>query len=518
MAIPFTSLFRTVLIPVALTVTLSGGALAEQSAEGDRPALRSPASGLPIVDCDPAAPAPADSCILRVPPSMTRGTISREDVDGARGVFTLERSMAKLAPGVELSETLVLIDLSPGPGGGRKATWNTERQLIADFLRSLPTSERIALYGFNESLERLADFTRDRELIEKVVAGLELRGTNTRIATYARDAVGILGQDQTAILKNLIVITDGEEEGERDVSDVTAAAIEQGVTVSALGMLWRPVGDPVNGAGMDYLSLLSEGTQGIAQAVQLRRADMANDELQSFVAGIGNALKGSGLIVPEGTPVETDITVTLQRPVPGGGAAMEAETLRVRFVPAELRHQPAVQDSGAPQAWYAGLIDGTWLGIPKLWLLIGGGVILLLLALIVAVVMSRSSGSELEEQEGLGDDGDGEEPSLPAGTPPVSPQPALAYVLREDTGERLAVRSSRATLGRSASSDLVIGDDSVSRLHAEIREQSDGHFVLTDAGSLNGTKLNDKKLTAASPLRAGDVITLGAVKLRFSQA
>jgi pSer/pThr/pTyr-binding forkhead associated (FHA) protein len=68
-------------------------------------------------------------------------------------------------------------------------------------------------------------------------------------------------------------------------------------------------------------------------------------------------------------------------------------------------------------------------------------------------------------------------------------------------------------IGRGVSSDVLIDDPTVSRRHALVvrREET---LVLLDDRSMNGTWLNGERITEA-PLRDGDVIQLGAVRLSF---
>jgi pSer/pThr/pTyr-binding forkhead associated (FHA) protein len=65
-------------------------------------------------------------------------------------------------------------------------------------------------------------------------------------------------------------------------------------------------------------------------------------------------------------------------------------------------------------------------------------------------------------------------------------------------------------MGRNSNNDLCIpGDDSVSGNHAYLRYEKGGLFLF-DQGSLNGTFLNDQRVTG-TPLmvRHGDRIRLG---------
>ena len=64
-------------------------------------------------------------------------------------------------------------------------------------------------------------------------------------------------------------------------------------------------------------------------------------------------------------------------------------------------------------------------------------------------------------------------------------------------GKRFAIGDAPVTFGRGEN-DIVIADPSVSRLHAEIRQEADG-FVIADRGSSNGTWVNGVVITTHAP-------------------
>ena len=66
----------------------------------------------------------------------------------------------------------------------------------------------------------------------------------------------------------------------------------------------------------------------------------------------------------------------------------------------------------------------------------------------------------------------------------------------------------KITIGRSKECTIPLADRFLSRTHAEIT-RVDTEWFITDNGSVNGTFLNGKRLTERSPLRPGDVITIG---------
>ena len=71
----------------------------------------------------------------------------------------------------------------------------------------------------------------------------------------------------------------------------------------------------------------------------------------------------------------------------------------------------------------------------------------------------------------------------------------------------------RLVLGRSPACELVLGDDTVSRRHAELR-MVEGCWILRDLGSSNGTWVNGRRVIEAEVF-PGDEIQLGGCAFRL---
>ena len=69
------------------------------------------------------------------------------------------------------------------------------------------------------------------------------------------------------------------------------------------------------------------------------------------------------------------------------------------------------------------------------------------------------------------------------------------------------------TIGRSASADIQVDTDFISRIHARLL-RIDATFMLEDAGSRNGVRINDEQV-ARWPLKHGDRVQIGSVPFRF---
>lgn len=92
----------------------------------------------------------------------------------------------------------------------------------------------------------------------------------------------------------------------------------------------------------------------------------------------------------------------------------------------------------------------------------------------------------------------------------------LELVVAAGPPELVGIRvplSAEVTIGRSADNDVTIADDFVSSHHVRIDATSRGP-VLEDLDSTNGTIVNSKTVGYPVPLRNGDMVEIGTVKLK----
>ena len=80
-------------------------------------------------------------------------------------------------------------------------------------------------------------------------------------------------------------------------------------------------------------------------------------------------------------------------------------------------------------------------------------------------------------------------------------------------GARFALDADLTRLGRHPDSEISLDDITVSRRHADIERTAEG-YVVTDAGSLNGTYVNQERIDKLL-LRHGDELQIGKFRLVF---
>jgi hypothetical protein len=85
---------------------------------------------------------------------------------------------------------------------------------------------------------------------------------------------------------------------------------------------------------------------------------------------------------------------------------------------------------------------------------------------------------------------------------------ALALQPKKDGGQ--------LTLGRGPECDAVINDGTLSQLHLVFMQTKEGGWTVRDAGSRNGSTLDDHRLDAGTPLPLKNGCKLTAAKVMFT--
>lgn len=97
---------------------------------------------------------------------------------------------------------------------------------------------------------------------------------------------------------------------------------------------------------------------------------------------------------------------------------------------------------------------------------------------------------------------------------PATTQASARRPIVDIDGQRYLLTGPVTVIGRGSESDIIVDDPGVSRRHIEIRIMPDGHAVMTDLGSTNGTFVEGHKVNAAT-LVDGNTITVGRTRIMF---
>jgi hypothetical protein len=73
------------------------------------------------------------------------------------------------------------------------------------------------------------------------------------------------------------------------------------------------------------------------------------------------------------------------------------------------------------------------------------------------------------------------------------------------------------SVGRTGTSDLMLNDASVSKIHASLVADTEGVLSVADTGSTNGTFINGQRIAYGKAVRLhdGDRVTFGSIEVKF---
>ena len=104
--------------------------------------------------------------------------------------------------------------------------------------------------------------------------------------------------------------------------------------------------------------------------------------------------------------------------------------------------------------------------------------------------------------------------SVPMEQTEIAPVQQDTHTLVLQDGARHELSNTRYTIGRQTTCDIVISDNNVSRVHAELRF-SNNTWSIEDRGSTNGTRINGNLIVEPTQLTPGDAIGFGSVTIHF---
>ncbi|MBF0422999.1 MAG: FHA domain-containing protein [Magnetococcales bacterium] len=392
------------------------------------------------------------------------------------GKVLLVSPLTKYPETADLDAFLFLVDVSDP---ARRATVAANAKVIKVLIEKGLPHQRFGIAIFDKEVHLLAPLGSDGNELKKAVNEIHAQGLITEFYRSILKSIELLAAFP-AKRKALVLFSDGLAE---DVvyrhEDVIPKATEAGVVIYGLGYA-----DSIEQApALQRLRRLAEETGGpFAEADGNRHLPKTMvDEFFSYLDNGGrfnvalSQLHGKKKVAirihqDNGMDAIRKIAVFLPEPAPSLPVPSRANNRPT------LPQVPIHADDFSKELV---LVFST----PHVG--IGSGVVLLLLWFLVRTRKKRLQGPVLATLEVV-----------------------------DDGGATYEIRQPIYRIGRNANNDLQLLDESVSGFHAEIHQNREGGFKVTDLSSTNGTLVNEKK-ASTHLLEGGDMIKLGNVCLCF---
>ncbi|MEO1316260.1 MAG: FHA domain-containing protein [Pseudomonadota bacterium] len=462
------------------------------------------ASFMGEMDCDTPAVA-GRGCLLLLAPGVSLGAVRAKDAssDARRpsqfsNIYELGSNDLRYRP-----QALILVDTSTNAGtprNARDATLGQIRAAVLALVDTLPAKTEMAMLFYDQDVETVVEFGGGRDAIARALDDLAFDGLTTRTFDAISRSVGSLAA-RRALSRNIYLFTDGIAEDAASSDGVVSEAREAGVAISTMIFHWQRVGTPDRGGAETIFSLAADATGGVLSVSEAGDSPAFDPE---FAADVRAQQEASGVIRVPGVASSTTIEVDLVREAVGARRKVLklTELIEVR-APAPPRAPPL-------PFWKAPWFIPVTVGVLVLLLSIA----LLWFALRRGRRAAKEETADADEAEGLADHPAEGEIAGAEVQEPVEPGAVLAGLRMSNGGQVYDIRVPKLSIGRADENEIVLKDESISRIHCELHMTRQGRFAITDLQSLNQTRVNGEPVSTRV-LSDGDLIRLGEIELAF---
>lgn len=394
-----------------------------------------------------------------------------------------------------LTAILLLVDSS---GSNRQLHLAQGLQDLTTVLEAAPAHLRFGLASFDSELKEAVPIGEARTVVRDAATRIAPTEQPTELFRVALDALNVLAATP-ADRRALFLFSDGLAEDRAYFhQDVVSAAQARGITIVGFGYPHSPA----QAVALQALRRLSEDTGGVFLA-----ADASGRVPREAVPPLFRALDSGGTLRADlapalaagvGGPTRVQLTVQTARgsaeghtqvelPVPSGPSLSPSRPQAEPPIERAQRPAPTPRPAPSPAPAQGFVFDYlVMLGVPAA------------AVLILAWALRRRSPGRSQRRTGS---------EVPAGHLHFRDQPERAG---------FPIVGPRVRIGRQRDNDLVLGDASVSRHHAEIQIGNDGSLTLVDLDSLNGIFVNERQVKSAA-LTDGDSVEIGDVRFVFRE-
>jgi len=369
------------------------------------------------------------------------------------------------APYPAAGQTTAILYLVDTSNPHRQVVVNKNAGLIQNLVAHAAAHVISGIAAFDSDFHQIAAIGSEAGVLDDAVAHLQARGATTEFYRNIITAVKLLGQTSTQ-RKVLVVFSDGLAEDKAYThNDVIAAARQAGVEIIGVGY----AASVLKATALQRLRRLAEDSSGLYQPAA---ADFTvpTDFIDKFYRYINRG--GQFDVELSDLHGENEVILTLAQADANPMVYHQKVTL-----PAE---KPAPSKNTYPEL--------------RIWLLLA-----LIIALMTSVTLRRKmdAANTRRKQETVA------EPTI------------LAQIeVLDGQGSSIDIIKPVWRIGRSEGNDLQLSDVSISGFHAEIHQNRDGTFTITDLDSTNGVLVNEVPLRSHT-LADQDLIELGNIRLRF---
>ncbi len=355
---------------------------------------------------------------------------------------------------------------------------------------------QIALYRFNDKVQFLNNFTRNREQIKEKIAGISRHGKYTHLYDCIYDSLNMLSEVENT-RRAVVVFTDGKDDG----SSLTPDDIIQFARDSEVPVFF-------------VMPDKDARTKNPARIARMTGGKMITISSNANIGSLYTDL------------VRTIVNRYSIKYKTMAGANGTAHQVEVRLKHGQLR------DRDVQKVTYdSGFLNIALPGLSTIILIILVFLLLVVLGVLCAVLFKRGrekmasvqpyivTSKTQADYRKLFREEEARKMKQDVLLTPEDPEYsyAKAWLVEKggpETGKKFPLFWDEITLGRDPECTIVIKDDAVSLKHARIKKMFNGYYLF-DMASDNGTFLNGRKLLRPRALYDWDEIKMGRSMFLF---
>ena len=380
------------------------------------------------------------------------------------------------------------------------------KPLLSDLERSKQPKEKWIVSYFDTDLHIIYDDEKNKSgSIADKLKSVPVKGQRTELWRNTQEALKELAQ-RSSPRKILVLLSDGEAEDTSAYTREDVIKIANEAHIRIVSLSYRDT------IGTQNLRKISEETNGAFWKADKVTQKLPSDfprELIKLVRSQGTVKIPSELIHPTKSGKE-DLNITFEHQNEKSQITVTVDTKKI--VPPKpkpaLEHNitKTVPAANATPKKPAKTDMQLFLEKYKLYL---AGVGVLLLLVILYFLFRKKPEAPVEDEPTIES-----EPTIePEPVTKIAPQEPLAYFESID-GTKYEIFKFPSTIGKSATNDIVIPGQYISRQHATIVHK-DGYFFITDNNSSNGVKVNGRKINMQERITNGAKVSFGPYETVF---